>query len=346
MKQPDTQVAMQLAAQPAANRVLPNIQSASRNTGVSFSYLMAQAGKESAFEASAGSRASSAAGLFQFTRNTWLHLVKEHGADHGLGDLASQITKTRKGDFAVHDSKTRQQILDLRRDPQISAMMAGEYARDNKAWLEKHLGRTVDSTELYMAHFLGPAGAARVLKAKAQDPTQPAADLLPQAARKNPSVFYESDHTPRTVAAVYEKIHHAIDRPMKQYAELEPAGDAAAVTQVAQAGPSPVAPASSAPTHAAQRVKAVDQPWPFETGQWPPAYVPTRLQAAAQAQALAQEKAGTADGAAKAAEKDLLVAYTDGSQSADQISSPMPPPPGYSDHASTPLGKLLKHLFG
>ena len=59
----------------------------------------------------------------------------------------------------------------MRRDPQIASMMAAEYAKDNKAWLQKTLGRPVDSTDLYLAHFLGPGGAAKVLKAKAEDPT-------------------------------------------------------------------------------------------------------------------------------------------------------------------------------
>ncbi|MDR3435886.1 transglycosylase SLT domain-containing protein [Telmatospirillum sp.] len=323
MKQSDPQTGVQLAAQPAASRVLPNIQSASKSTGVSFSYLMAQAGKESAFESEAGSRASSAAGLFQFTRNTWLHLIKTHGGEHGLGDLAEQIHRNHKGDYGVHDAKARQQILDLRRDPQISAMMAGEYAKDNKAWLEKNLGRPVDSTDLYMAHFLGPSGAAKVLKAQVQNPAQSAVELLPLAARKNPSVFYDTDHSPRSVAAVYDKIHHSIDRPMKQYAELEPGSSATAATE------------PTASRHGHVKTARNDQPWPFETGQWPPTYVPTRLQAAA---AAAEAAAST--------EKVQQVAYTDGSQSAAQISAPMPPAPGVADNSHTPLAKLLKSLFG
>ncbi len=323
MKPSDSPATVQLAAQPAANRVLPNIQAASKNTGVSFSYLMAQAGKESAFEAEAGSKASSAAGLFQFTKNTWLHLIKTHGADHGLGDVAEQIHRSHRGDYAVSDPKLRQHILDLRRDPQISAMMAGEYARDNKGWLEKTLGRSVDSTDLYMAHFLGPAGAAKVLKARALDPAQPAADLLPQAAHKNPSVFYDNSHSPRSVAAVYEKIHHAIDRPMRQYAQLDPTGDGIG--------------AAKAALHPHGSATKSEQPWPFETGQWPPAYVPTRLQTAAAAQAAPQPSADAVQ----------QVAYTDGAQSADQISAPMPPIAGLpGNDPQTPLAKLLKDLFG
>jgi hypothetical protein len=325
MKRPDDPTAMAIqmaAAQPAANRVLSNIQAASKNTGVSFGYLMAQAGKESAFEAGAGSHVSSAAGLFQFTKSTWLHLIKTHGDDHGMADLAAQIQRVGKGDYTVHDSKARQHILDLRRDPQISALMAGEYAKDNKSWLEHKLGRSVDSTDLYMAHFLGPGGAAKVLKAKDVDPSQAAAELLPQAAHKNPSVFYDTNHSPRSVAAVYERIHHAIDRPTKHYALLEPGGDSGGIGDGKGAYQS----------HARKPMN--DQPWPFETGQWPPASVPAALQTATVASPTTSDT-------------QQQVAYTDVSQSADQISAPMPPVlGGGATEATTPLSRLLKGLFG
>lgn len=323
MKRMDDPTAVQLAAKPAAKRVLPNIQAASRNTGVSFGYLMAQAGKESSFEVEAGSRASSAAGLFQFTRNTWLHLVKTHGAEHGMADLADQIQKTPKGDYVVHDATARQQILDLRRDPQVSALMAGEYAKDNKSLLEKKLGRTVDSTDLYMAHFLGPGGAVKVLKAKDQDPSQAAAELLPQAARKNPTVFYDNNHSARSVAAVYDRVHHSIDRPMKVYAQIEPDGQTPGIGD-----------GKGGERLHGRKVKGADQPWPFETGQWPPTSVPAGTE---QAKAEMSKLTGT----------EQTVAYTEVSQSADQISAPMPPAPGANiTEASTPLAKLLKGLFG
>ena len=43
----------------------------------------------------------------------------------------------------------------LRFDPAASARMAAELANDNRAELETALGRTPDSAELYLAHFLG-----------------------------------------------------------------------------------------------------------------------------------------------------------------------------------------------
>jgi hypothetical protein len=319
MQRSDDPATIQIAGQTVTSRVVSHIQAASKDTGVSFSYLMAQAGKESGFASEAGSRASSAAGLFQFTKGTWLQLVKTHGATHGLGDLAQHITRTRAGDFVVADAKTRQQILDLRRDPQLSSLMAGEYARDNKSYLERTLGRPVDSTDLYLAHFLGPGGAGKVLKAKATDPAQSAVELLPQAARKNPTVFYSGDHSPRSVTAVYDRIRHAIERPMHQYAQLE-GGSAPHADGAAPSHPSV--------RHGAARA-AADPVWPFETGNWQQSYVP-------------------AESPTPAAELPQQVALTTGAQSADQISQPIPPltvAPS-TPQGRMPIGKWLKNLLG
>lgn len=336
----------------AASRVAGTIQQASRNTGVSFSYLMAQAGKESAFQTNTHSRTSSAAGLYQFTRNTWIQLIKLHGAAHGLADLADKIQASKHGECTVSDPVLRQQILDLRRDPRLSALMAGEYAKDNKAWLESTLGRPVGAADLYMAHFLGPGGAVKVLKARDENPDQPAAALLPQAARKNPTVFYDSNHTAQSVAAVYDKIYHAIDRPMRQYARLEetPASgappeqvvqtDAAADTSDTVASAAPAAQVraydkTADAHHRIQReIQRSDPAWPFEQAHWPPRYVPPVNPSALLSTTIVEHP------------DDL--AYTDASNSADQISAPMPPAPDLTsqDTQRAGFGRLLKTLFG
>lgn len=205
---------MQVAARAAEiEGVTSNIRSASRETGVSFDYLMAQAKKESAMTSDAKSQVSSAAGLFQFTKGTWLQLVKLHGEKYGLGAYANLIHKTSRGEYTVSDPETRQHILSLRKDPALSSLIAGEYAKDNRHWLEKSLGRKVGSTELYLAHFLGPAGAVKLLKARADNPEQAAADLVPQAAAKNQTMFYEADHSAQSVASVYDRVRQVMENP-------------------------------------------------------------------------------------------------------------------------------------
>src|SRR3546814_15716106 len=68
--------------------------------------------------------------------------------------------------------------------------MAAEYARANKAHLERSVGGTIGDTELYLAHFLGPAGAERFLSAMHRDPDRIAANILPEAANANRAIFY------------------------------------------------------------------------------------------------------------------------------------------------------------
>src|SRR5215813_979729 len=77
--------------------VLASIQQASANTGVDFSYLMAQASRESSFDPSAAASTSSASGLYQFVEQTWLGTFQQHAASYGYGDLAAQITKHADG---------------------------------------------------------------------------------------------------------------------------------------------------------------------------------------------------------------------------------------------------------
>lgn len=156
------------------------IARAANATGVDFDYLLAQAKIESSLDPSARAGTSSAAGLYQFTTSTWLSTLSRHGAEHGL-DWASGIS----GNPAL-----RERAMALRFDPHISALMAGELANDNRADLTSSLGRTPDSAELYLAHFLGSEGASRFLNGLATDPTQSAAALLPAAAGANRAIFY------------------------------------------------------------------------------------------------------------------------------------------------------------
>lgn len=178
------------------------IRQAALNTGMDFSYLLHQAKIESGFNPNAKARTSSATGLFQFTEQTWLATVKKHGAQQGLDWAAAAIQKGANGRYHVADPNLRQAILNLRKDPQSAASMAAEFASDNRAYLERHLGRPVESVDLYLAHFLGAGGASKFLSAQDADPSTAAAAVVPAAARANRSVFYKSDGTPRTLAEV------------------------------------------------------------------------------------------------------------------------------------------------
>lgn len=162
------------------------IARAAQATGVDFQYLMAQARLESSLDPGAHASTSSAAGLFQFTNGTWLNTLGRHAADHGMAWVQQAISGG-----GLSNPGTRAQIMGLRYDADASALMAAELANDNKADLTARLGREPDSTELYLAHFLGSAGAGQFLSALAADPSQSAAAILPSAAAANRGIFYQ-----------------------------------------------------------------------------------------------------------------------------------------------------------
>ncbi|HEY0271479.1 MAG TPA: lytic transglycosylase domain-containing protein [Sphingomonas sp.] len=193
-------------------RVQDAIASASASTGVSFRYLYRQAGIESGFNPNAKATTSSASGLYQFTDQTWLGVIKQHGAEHGLSWAADAITRGANGHYYVADATTRQEILALRQSPETSAAMAGEYASDNQDVLQAKLGRAANATDLYMAHFLGPAGATRFLKAMDADPDASAAAVMPAAAHANRWVFYDKSGNARSLSDVYQRFASRFDQ--------------------------------------------------------------------------------------------------------------------------------------
>lgn len=185
-----------------AQRVTSAIAEASARTGVSFDYLMDQARIESGMRPDARASTSSATGLYQFTKQTWLSTLKQHGAAHGLGWAADAISPNSDGTFSVPDTAMRVAILDLRRDPEAAANMAAEFAADNAAHLQARLRANPEPVDLYLAHFLGAEGATRFLHAHRDNPEQPAAPLFPAAARANRSIFYRENGEARSLAEI------------------------------------------------------------------------------------------------------------------------------------------------
>jgi short subunit dehydrogenase-like uncharacterized protein len=189
----------------AQGHVRQAIFNAASATGIDFGYLMNQARVESGFDPGAQAKTSSATGLYQFIEQSWLGTVAKHGEAHGLGWASSTISRGSDGRYRVADPATRQAILDLRRDPQAAASMAAEFAGDNKAYLETRLGREAESVDLYLAHFLGAAGAAKFLKARDANPDANAANLFPAAARSNRNVFFDKDGSARSLNDVRQR---------------------------------------------------------------------------------------------------------------------------------------------
>ena len=111
---------------------------------------------ESGNNPNAKAKTSSATGLHQFVAGTWLGLVDRYKPGWAKG-------------------KTREQLLDYRRDSAKSSEMFQHFRRENAAVLSEAGIPINDATE-YLAHFLGAGGAVEALS---KDPATPLKDFMP-----------------------------------------------------------------------------------------------------------------------------------------------------------------------
>ncbi len=228
--------------QTAGTTVTGAIRQAAQATGTSFQYLLATAQVESGLNPQAGAVTSSARGLFQFIDQTWLATIKQSGAALGYGQYAAAITKTASGHYEVADPAMRSAILKLRNDPTANATMAGAFTQSNAAMLSARLGRSPSEGELYIAHFLGAGGAARLISSAAANPNASAASYFSVAAHANTSIIYDrSTGAPRTLAEVRNVLTARYDVA----ARSRPSMPASAIAQADIAPATPAAPAAA-----------------------------------------------------------------------------------------------------
>lgn len=226
----------------ARTRIASAIKDAASATGTSFEYLLSAAKIESNLNPRAQASTSSARGLYQFIEQTWLGTVKEAGAAFGFGRYADAISKSSSGTYSVSDPSTRAEILSLRDDPAVNAAMAGVLTQSNSFKLTGAIGRRPTDGELYIAHFMGVGGAAKLISNAEDNPNASGAALFPAAAAANRSIFYNRDGSARSVSQVYgvltSRYDSAAQSPMTR-------------TAMASAGVAPTSPTSrTAPSFA------------------------------------------------------------------------------------------------
>lgn len=180
--------------------------SASQTTGLPFDYFMTTAMRESSLDVNAAAATSSARGPFQFIEQTWLGMVHQHGAELGLAQEAASIERQSNGRFSVSDPQMRQDLLAMRHDPELSAVMSGLYLQGNAAELEMSLGREISIGEGYVAHVFGPSGATRLISLAEQQPNRVAADVFPTQAAANRGLFYNRSGEPVSVSQLYNRL--------------------------------------------------------------------------------------------------------------------------------------------
>jgi hypothetical protein len=188
---------------PSRLRIAGAIKQAASTTGTSFEYLLATAKMESNFNPAAGASTSSAHGLYQFIDQTWLGTVKEAGAQLGYGKYADAITRSSSGSYSVSNPAARTEIMKLRDDPAAASSMAAVLTQSNSFKLTGKIGRRPTDGELYMAHFMGVGGAARLISNAEDNPNASGARLFPNAAAANRPIFFDRSGRARTVSEVY-----------------------------------------------------------------------------------------------------------------------------------------------
>jgi hypothetical protein len=225
---------------PSRARVAGAIKQAANTTGTSFEYLLTTAKMESDFNPKAGASTSSAHGLFQFIDQTWLGTVKEAGAQLGYGKYADTISKSRSGSYSVSDPAARSAVMKLRDDPAAASSMAAVLTQSNSFKLTGKIGRRPTDGELYMAHFMGVGGAAKLISNAEDNPQAPGARLFPNAAAANRSIFYDHSGRARSVSQVYSvltsRYASAANSPATRSA-MASVGDTPPTAMVASAAP-------------------------------------------------------------------------------------------------------------
>ncbi len=205
--------------------LVETIVRAGKVVGADPTLLMAVADKESSFSTSVQAKTSSATGLYQFIEQTWLGVVSEFGARHGL-EAETKLIGRNGRQFFVADATERQRILDLRREPYLSALLAGEMLKRDTLRLEKAMGRHLTGGEIYLIHFLGPDAAQTFIETMEEKPDVKAADLLPRPAQANRPIFYaEAGGETKTlsVSEVHRKFNEMIKVRLDRYSAVRPA---------------------------------------------------------------------------------------------------------------------------
>ena len=149
---------------------------------------------ESSFIKNTGSRyKSSAKGVFQFTHRTWITMLREFGEKYGL---------------SIHTSPY---------DVYANCLMAAEYIKQNVKILQYYLHRKPTYSEIYMAHFLSPLRAVKVIKSSHWENM---AKMFPYIASVNYPLFYNRDGVALNAAQFRSEMSRKMNHAMNVYANL------------------------------------------------------------------------------------------------------------------------------
>lgn len=161
----------------------------SSKTGVDANTLKVFAAIESGMNPNAKAPTSSAYGLFQFIKSTWNTMLNKYGGKYGLNSNASPF------------------------DPTANALMGAEYIKENTKAISP-VKKDVNTTDLYLAHFLGAGGARQFLSSPQ---SANAAQMMPKAASANHNIFFTKNGQARSIREVYELMQQKVSKSAKGF---------------------------------------------------------------------------------------------------------------------------------
>lgn len=169
---------------------------------------------------------SSAFGPRQFTKSTWIDMLRRHAPG------VIEATLGPNADLTAPGNQSR--LHALRGDEDLTRQMGGEYAKENAAILSS-AGIEVNPRNLVVSHFLGGEGGKRFLSADPNTPGIQAAS--PEAVQANRNVFYDKQTgKPRTVGEILSYVDQRIAPALQGQAA---GGTAVAAASGAAAPPAP-----------------------------------------------------------------------------------------------------------
>ena len=170
----------------------PMLQKIASMTGVDVNLMASIMQSESGLQAHAYAGNSdptqTAAGLGQFTKDTWFDTLNKYADKYGL-------QKLKTPNDALRDNR--------RFDPRINGVLAAELIKDNADWFKQNIGRNPTAGEVYMVHFLGRAGAKKFFTTPKD---RAFASVFPTAAKANKRICFKDKEcrVPRSMDEVFQ----------------------------------------------------------------------------------------------------------------------------------------------
>lgn len=209
-------------------RLATSIYKASLKTGVDFELMVLKAKMESDLGAQTIAARSTARGVFQYIEPTWLTLMNRYGDRVGYKHYADAIQRAKyPGVPYIKNGNPflKAEILALRHDPDIAAMMKAYQVREETDVIRNlKRGQRVTATDHYIVHMLGLSLAKEFYTMKARGSVIAVAGLnrpaMREAARLNRAFFYSGKRalTAREAYTKFEKKVHNEFRSIRNVA--------------------------------------------------------------------------------------------------------------------------------